>query len=410
MKNKYFKLAFFIFLIFFAITTLKSSSAVINIDVDQEIEDLNLKIKNQKKQIETLQARQKEYQVQIEAKRNDQINLNGQLAIIDNRLSKTQLDIEETNLEIDKISLEIRKIEIDSENLNTKIEDQKKHISNLLRLVYKQDQVTALEALLLNNSLSDFLNQIKYLEDANSQIGQSVKELKQQKDQLDKNREALNDKSREMGDLRNKLEEKKDNLVYEQDNKNNILEETKSSEKAFQSLLSKARAEQNQAQADIANAENLIRQKMSQKDKAKLDNSDSTIGWPVNKNYITTTFHDPDYPYRRIIGEHSGVDIRAGQGSTLYAAADGYVAKVKSDGSKNYGYIMIIHGDNLATVYGHVSAAYVSVDQYVTRGQVIGKTGGTPGTTGTGAFSSGPHLHFEVRKNGLPVNPLNYLP
>ena len=313
-------------------------------------------------------------------------------------------------LEIDKITLEIKKIEIDSENLDNKIEEQKKHISNLLRLVYKQEQVTTLEALLLNNSLSDFLNEVKYLEDANIQIGESVKELKYQKEQLEKNREALDEKSKEMSDLKNKLEDKKDSLVYEQDNKSNILDETKMSEKAFQALLAQAKAEQNQAQAEIANAENLIRQKMSQKDKDKLDNSDSTIGWPVKKNYITTSFHDPDYPYRKIIGEHPAIDVRAAQGSALYAAADGYVAKVKFDGTKAYAYIMIIHGDNLATVYGHVSAAYVSVDQYVTRGQVIGKTGGMPGGIGTGSFSTGPHLHFEVRKNGLPVNPLNYLP
>ena len=175
-------------------------------------------------------------------------------------------------------------------------------------------------------------------------------------------------------------------------------------------MLARAKAEQSQAQAEIAGAENLIRKKMSEKDKQRLESGDSTIGWPVKKNYITASFHDPDYPYRKIIGEHSGVDIRAAQGSTLYAAADGYVAKVKSDGSKAYAYIMIIHGDNLATVYGHISAAYVEVDQYVTRGEVIGKTGGTPGTPGSGSFSSGPHLHFEVRKNGLPVNPANYLP
>ncbi|MFA5771054.1 MAG: peptidoglycan DD-metalloendopeptidase family protein [Patescibacteria group bacterium] len=410
MKKKYLKLASLIFISIFVIIALKPSSALVNADIDQEINELNLKIQNQKKQIENIQARQKAYQAQIEAKRNDRINLNNQLNIIENRLGKTQLDIEETQLEIDKISLEIKKIEIDSENLDKKIENQKQHISNLLRLVYKQEQVTSLEALLLNNSLSDFLNQIKYLEDANDQISESVKDLKQQKEQLDNNKGALNDKSQEMANLKIKLEDKKDGLVYEQDHKTNILEETKLSEKAFQALLIQARNEQNQAQAEIANAENLIRQKMSQKDKDRLDSGDSTIGWPVTRNYITTSFHDPDYPYRKIIGEHPAIDIRAAQGSTLYAAADGYVAKVKFDGSRAYAYIMIIHSNNLATVYGHVSAAYVSVDQYVTRGQVIGKTGGTPGTTGTGAFSSGPHLHFEVRKNGMPVNPLNYLP
>ncbi|MFA6417104.1 MAG: peptidoglycan DD-metalloendopeptidase family protein [Patescibacteria group bacterium] len=410
MENKLFKSAFLIFLSLFIISTGHSSNALINLDLDQEIDALNIKIQNQKKQIDALQAKQKEYQAQIVAKQNDKASLSNQLAVIENRLGKAQLDIEETTLEIDKTGLEIKKIEIDTENLNKKIEEQKLHISNLLRLVYKQEQTTALEALLLNDSLSDFLNQVKYLEDANTEIGASVNDLKRQKEQLDKNKEILEGKNGDLASLKTKLEEKKNGLLFDQESKTSILEETKSSEKAFQSLLSKARAEQQQAQIDIANAENAIRQKMSQKDKNKLEDSDSVIAWPVSKNYITTGFHDPDYPFRKIIGEHPAIDIRAPQGSTLRAAADGYVAKVKFDGSKNYAYIMIIHGNNLSTVYGHVSAVSVSVDQYVVKGQVIGKTGATPGTTGAGPFTTGPHLHFEVRKNGIPVNPLNYMP
>jgi murein DD-endopeptidase MepM/ murein hydrolase activator NlpD len=410
MKNKLIKSACLIFLSLLIVTVWSPSSALMSSSVDQEIDDLNLKIQNQKKQIEALQARQKEYQAQIVAKQNDQASLNNQLAVIENRLGKAALDIEETTLEIDKTGLEIRKVEIDTENLNQKIEEQKLHISNLLRLVYKQEQTTALEALLLNDSLSDFLNQVKYLEDANTQIGDSVKDLKQQKDQLDKNKETLAGKNSDMVALKAKLEDKKDSLLFDQESKSSILEETKSSEKAFQSLLAKARAEQQQAQIDIANAENAIRQKMSQKDKNRLEDGDSVIAWPVPKNYITTGFHDPDYPFRKIIGEHPAIDIRAAQGTTLRAAADGYVAKVKFDGSKNYAYIMIIHGNNLSTVYGHVSAVSVSVDQYVVKGQAIGRTGATPGTVGAGPFTTGPHLHFEVRKNGIPVNPLSYMP
>jgi murein DD-endopeptidase MepM/ murein hydrolase activator NlpD len=410
MKNKLIKSACLIFLSLLIVTVWSPSSALMSSSVDQEIDDLNLKIQNQKKQIEALQARQKEYQAQIIAKQNDQASLNNQLAVIENRLGKAALDIEETTLEIDKTGLEIKKVEIDTENLNKKIEEQKLHISNLLRLVYKQEQTTALEALLLNDSLSDFLNQVKYLEDANTQIGESVKDLQQQKDQLDKNKETLAGKNSDMVALKAKLEDKKNSLLFDQESKSSILEETKSSEKAFQSLLAKARAEQQQAQIDIANAENAIRQKMSQKDKNRLEDGDSVIAWPVPKNYITTGFHDPDYPFRKIIGEHPAIDIRAAQGTTLRAAADGYVAKVKFDGSKNYAYIMIIHGNNLSTVYGHVSAVSVSVDQYVVKGQVIGKTGATPGTVGAGPFTTGAHLHFEVRKNGIPVNPLNYMP
>jgi len=71
---------------------------------------------------------------------------------------------------------------------------------------------------------------------------------------------------------------------------------------------------------------------------------------------------------------------------------------------------MIIHGNGLSTVYGHVSAVYVKTDEYVVQGQAIGRTGGTPGTPGSGPWTTGPHLHFEVRSNGLPVNPESYLP
>lgn len=390
--------------------SLKSLGAVSDYQLDREIESLNLKIQLQKKQIENLQQKQKEYQQQIAAKRSEKISLNNQLGIIENRLAKTEIDIEETQLEIEKINLEIRKTEIDSENLDKKIKKQKEQIASLLRLIYKQEQVTTLEALLLNDSLSDFLNQIKYLQNTNEKLALSVNELKDQKEKLEENKISLENKNQEAIKLKQKLEEKMDSLQYEQNQKENILVITKESEQEYQALLAKVKAEQDKAQAEINSAENLIRQKMSAKDKDRLEAGDSTLAWPITKNYITSTFHDPDYPYRKIIGEHPAIDIRSAQGSTLYAAADGYVAKVSFDGSRNYGYIMIIHGDNLATVYGHVSAVNVKVDQYVVKGQIIGKTGGTPGTPGSGSFSSGPHLHFEVRKNGIPVNPLNYLP
>lgn len=398
-------LAIFLGLIFLSPAVFGQYSSL-----DDEINTLNLKIQNQKKQIEALRSRQQQYQSQIELKQKDRISLSNQIAILDNRLAKAALDIEGVNLEIDKTNLEIKKIEVDSENLNQKIEEGKQHISNLLRSMYKQDQISTLEILLLNDSFTEFLNQAKYLSDTNKEITNSVEDLKSDKEQLEQNKLSLDQKNTDLLSLKNKLEEKKDNLAFEQENKNYLLEETKSSEQQYQALLQQARREQQQAEADIASAEQLVRQKMSQKDKNRLNNGNNTIAWPVPKNVVVTSFHDPDYPYRNIIGEHPAVDIRAKQGTTITAAADGYVAKVKFDGSTKYAYIMLIHGNGLATVYGHVSAAYVMADQYVTQGQPIGRSGGMPGGIGTGPFSTGPHLHFEVRLNGLPVNPESYLP
>ncbi len=409
MKKKIFQTSLII-LIFAGLLSGSSLVKGQNGGLDQEINALNLQIENQKKQLEALQAKQKEYEAQISAKESEKANLNNQISILDNQLAKTQLDIDGANLEIDKTNLEIKKIELDSANLDLQINKQKDHIADLLRLMYKQNQVSTLEMLLMSDSLAEFLNQAKYLEDTNKEIGRSVEELKATKESLDQNKAVLEQKNSDLATLKTKLEDKKDSLAYDQQSKNYLLEETRSSEKQFQSLLQQAAREQQQAEADIAATEQLLRQKMSQKDQNLLNSGNNTIAWPVPRNVIVCGFHDPDYPYRNIIGEHPAVDIRAKQGTTITAAADGYVAKVKFDGTKNYAYIMLIHGNGLATVYGHVSAVFVKTDQYVTQGQPIGKTGGIPASIGAGLFSTGPHLHFEVRLNGLPVNPLNYLP
>src|SRR5680860_1764684 len=202
-----------ILFILFSSLNLQSLGAVSDFEIDREIDSLNLKIQVQKKQLETLQAKQKEYQIQIAAKRNEKVSLTNQLDIIENRLAKAELDIEETALEIDKINLEIKKVEIDSEKLDQKIDKQKDQIAGLLRLIYKQEQVTTLEALLLNDTLSDFLNQIKYLQNTNEKLAESIDTLKDQKEQLENNRLTLENKNEEVSDLKVKLEEKMDSLT-----------------------------------------------------------------------------------------------------------------------------------------------------------------------------------------------------
>lgn len=401
-----------IIIISFIIFLISGSSMVLGQSgkVDEEIKSLNDKIQNQKKQMDTLANRQKEYQDMIEKKQNDKNSLVNQLSILDNREAKAQLDIDSTNINIDKTNLEIRKIELDVENVDSEIETERQHMGSLLRLLYKQDQVSTMEMLLLNDSLAEFLNQAKYLENTNSKIKETLESLKDKMDLLAQNKIGLDSKNKELLTLKANLQDKVEGLAYEQESKGVILEETKSSEAEYQSLLARAKKEQLQAEAEVASLEKLVRQKMASKDKVILDNSSSEIAWPIPKNTITTTFHDPDYPYRKIIGEHPAIDVRAVQGTTLRAAADGYIARVKFDGSTGYSYIMIIHNDGLSTVYGHVSAVSVVAEQYVKQGDVIGRTGGNPRSVGAGAFTTGAHLHFEVRLNGIPVNPLKYLP
>ena len=90
---------------------------------------------------------------------------------------------------------------------------------------------------------------------------------------------------------------------------------------------------------------------------------------------------------------------KAGDGCS--AAAPGYVAWSRV--GRQYGnYVMIIHTNGLATLYAHLSRSFVSADQFVQRGEEIGAVGST-------GLSTGPHLHFEVRKNGIPTDPIPFL-
>ncbi len=133
------------------------------------------------------------------------------------------------------------------------------------------------------------------------------------------------------------------------------------------------------------------------------------FSWPVPSHKINAYFHDKDYPFIKVF-QHSGLDMKASYGTSVRAAASGYVAVAKRCSSAScYSYVLLVHNGTLSTVYGHLSQILVSPDQFVNRGDVIGVSGGTPGTVGAGPFVTGAHLHFEVRVNGIPVDPMPYL-
>jgi murein DD-endopeptidase MepM/ murein hydrolase activator NlpD len=126
---------------------------------------------------------------------------------------------------------------------------------------------------------------------------------------------------------------------------------------------------------------------------------------PVN-GWKSSEFGERYDPYYRVWQLHAGTDFAAGGGTPIHAAASGKVIRAGWNGG--YGnYTCLSHGKingvSFQTCYGHQSAILVSVGEYVHQGEVIGRVG----TTGA---STGYHLHFETRFDGVPRNPLNYLP
>jgi len=122
--------------------------------------------------------------------------------------------------------------------------------------------------------------------------------------------------------------------------------------------------------------------------------------WPV-RGWITSPFGNRTSPFSGIMKFHEGMDIAAQTGTPVVAPADGVV--IKAGFSTGYGNMVeISHGYGIMTVFGHNTRLNVKAGQRVKRGDVISYVG----DTGT---STGPHLHYEVRLNGLPVNPIKYL-
>ncbi|HYP13114.1 MAG TPA: M23 family metallopeptidase [Bryobacteraceae bacterium] len=122
--------------------------------------------------------------------------------------------------------------------------------------------------------------------------------------------------------------------------------------------------------------------------------------WPVDGRLMSSFGHRSD-PFSGGEAFHAGVDISAGQGTPIKAAADGVI--VKSEWAGEYGRLVVIdHGGGLQTYYAHMSRTDVIAGQWVRRGELVGRVGSTGRSTSS-------HLHYEVRRNGTPINPYPYL-
>jgi len=395
-----------------------------DLQTDIEVLENNISTKNTK--IEALQAEQAKYEKLIQNKQAEAVSLANELDIINNRLLKTNLNIEELNLSVEKLSEEISYLELSIISKTDRIKKEINYLESLLREINYQDNIDDINALLMYDNLSEYFEASNAYNSLQQDLQVTVDSIQDEKIKLESQKGQLEAKQASLEEKKVALEQEKAKLQEEITVKEFYLREVQDSEEKFQELLVTAKNSESSLNQELQNLENNLRVKLEKKQEAERlakeksqdnqDNNDlqfldqdAVLRWPVPPNRgVSAIFHDPTYPFRHLF-EHSGMDIRAYQGQTLKAAESGYVAKAKDNGL-GYSYIMIIHADGLSTVYGHVSRIDVTEGEYVSKGEVIGATGGMPGTPGAGSYSTGPHLHFEVRLNGIPVNPALYLP
>ncbi|MDD5749517.1 MAG: peptidoglycan DD-metalloendopeptidase family protein [Patescibacteria group bacterium] len=376
-----------------------------NVEIWQINQDINQKLS----EIQELNRQIDVYQKNIVAKQREISNLHSQVNTIDESIAKINLEIKAAELEIETVNLRIENTQLKIQAKEKEIDQQKEILAEIIRGLHREQQKSGLlQILILNDNFSDFLAEMDRLKNIQNDLLKGVEDLDNIRIALNSDKDSLEGEKIELDALKNILDSRIESLDSQKTVKFALMQATQGQESKFQELLRQAKEEQEQANKDIIYLERVAREKLNRQLELEAIDSDGLM-WPVTSRRITAYFYDPTYPFRNLF-EHPAIDIATPQGTPIKAAESGYVARARDGGAKGYSYIMIVHAGGLSTVYGHVNKIIVSEDQFVTKGSIIGYSGGMPGTNGAGPISTGPHLHLEVRLNGVPVDPLKYLP
>jgi len=224
-------------------------------------------------------------------------------------------------------------------------------------------------------------------DDARDALSAARDDARRQRDEVAGQRAAV-------GEARDKQAVVRAQAAAEAANKDRLLDQVRDRKAEFEAQINSLQAESDAIAA-------FLRALPSASTGGVVISGHGVLSVPIPGAPITSTFGPRVHPIFGTVRMHTGIDFGASTGTPVRAAADGTVVSAGPYGG--YGNATIIdHGNGLATLYGHQSRILVASGQRVTRGQVIGLVGST-------GYATGPHLHFEVRVNGTPVDPLPYL-
>jgi murein DD-endopeptidase MepM/ murein hydrolase activator NlpD len=338
-------------------------------------------------QVQQEQQRRESQLKEVQQQKNNLIKelerLNNQLNEAENQLGQVERDIEATRKELERVTKEL-------EEAQKELEKRDDLYKQRLRAMYKNSGYGYLEVLLNAENFSDFVSRFYLVRKVAAYDISILEELKEYRDLVQAKEDEVKEKEVRMLSLRNDLRNKRDEIKTVTASRNNALAKVRNEEKELDKML-----------AELERTSKQITQTI-----LSLAQKGEFIGgkfvWPApGYNYITSDYGWRVHPIYKTRKYHAGIDIRVPWGKKIVAAGAGKVIYANTYGG--YGKTVIIdHGGGITTLYAHNSSLNVKVGTVVTAGTTIALAGST-------GVSTGPHLHFEVRKNGEVVNPRPWL-
>lgn len=327
-----------------------------------------------------------------EARRKEALALQ-QLHRVKSNLSETTHSMNFTQQKLQKTESLIQRTETRITQTKSQEEVMSDAAGARLRQIYEGQRVGLLEMMFQVSSLQSILDLFYYQERIADADRKLLKELRANAEALMAKKGQLGSQKKSLGGLLSEFAQRALQLNKEKDSQERVAEKLRSQRAFYEE------AERRLAQ-ESAQLERQIQQMVSGDAGKSLKQGSGILAWPLRAP-ITSPFGPRHHPIFRIRRFHTGIDLAGPNRSAIRAADSGSVLMTGPFGG--YGKVVIIsHGKGKSTLYAHLSKVAVSAGASVQKGEVIGYEGST-------GFSTGPHLHFEVRVDGKPNNPLNYL-
>ena len=349
-------------------------------------------LEEKQQQLNSVQQQIEAQQRKAELARRKEQSIAEQLRAIQQELDTAEDEYETVNDQLENTEQHIKaNVEL-SNRLTKKLEVQTKTLHRRIRDIYKNGQVNYLDVLLGAKDFNDFVGRMDILKKILAYDNALIQGTKADRETLRKAKEQLEADRAKIVELRKLAAAKREQVAERRQERRGVLNaatyERETAERAYRELIETSRQ-----------IEQMI--KRIQSGEKNIGGSTGTMTWPA-EGEITSPFGWRVHPIFGTQRLHTGIDIGADYGDAIRAADGGVV--IHADWMGGYGNAVIIdHGNGISTLYAHNSQLLVDEGQTVAKGQTVARCGST-------GYSTGPHLHFEVRQNGSPVNPLNYLP